>query len=111
MMRPNPLKPILLVLLFALLSIGCGKAPNSKDILPDTLKVKRLSKTYVITGIGLSGTNKVAIINNQVLKPGEELDQGVILVDVQETYAVILVGTVEHRIRPEDIQKKMLEKQ
>lgn len=77
------------------------------DVLPDSLKVERLAKTYVITGIGLSGNTKVAIINNQVLKPGMEIDPGVVLKDVQSTYATILIGNTEHRIRPESIQNEL----
>lgn len=85
---------------------GCGERAAT-DSLPDTLKVKRLSKTYVITGLGLSGSNKVAIINGVVLQPGVELDPGVVLKDVQPTYAVILLGNTEHRLRPENIQNEL----
>jgi len=84
-----------------------GKTPAT---LPDTLKVRKLSKTYVITGIGLSGSNKVAIINNQVVAQGMEIDPGVILKDVQSTYATILHGNTEHQLRPGNIQNELNQK-
>jgi hypothetical protein len=122
-MTVKPLGKSLLVASAFLLLAGCGKAPQeaqrerqpeavdkplvAPDVLPATLTVKRLSKTYVISGIGLGGSNKVAIINNQVIKPGMEIDAGVVLKDVQPTYAIILYGNTEHLIRPEDIQREM----
>lgn len=81
--------------------------PKIPSALPDTLKVKRLSKTYVITGIGLSKSNKVAIINNQVVMMGVEIDPGVVLEDVQPTYAIILEGNTKHLLRPEDLQYEL----
>ena len=83
---------------------GDGTTPAT---LPDTLKVRKLSKTYVITGIGLSGSNKVAIINNQVVTPGMEIGSGVVLKDVQPTYATILHGNTEYLLRPENIQNEL----
>lgn len=114
-------KQVLAVICASLFLAGCGKRPEetpqdavqvqppskTPTVLPNILKVKRDSKTYVITGIGLSGTNKVAIINNQVLKPGKEIDPGVVLKDVQPTYAIIVVGNTQHLIRPEDIQREL----
>jgi len=87
--------------------VDTGKTPLD---LPDTLKVKRLSKTYVITGIGVSGSNSVAIINNQVLTPGMEIDPGVILKNVQPTYATIAHGNTDHLLRPKNIQNEMNKK-
>ncbi|MCF7817973.1 MAG: general secretion pathway protein GspB [Kiritimatiellales bacterium] len=122
-MNTKPPRKGLLVAGIALLLASCGKAPETTkpetppaqghkpsatpDVLPNTLTVKRLAKTYVITGIGLGGTNKVAIINNQVIKPGAEIDPGVVLKDVQPTYAIILYGNTEHLLRPEDIQREL----
>lgn len=111
-MKKKTLQKALLTAGIALLLASCGKeAPESSaastDNLPDTLKVKRLSKTYVITGIGVRGSNKVAIINNVVVKPGDEIDPGVTLEEVQSTYAIILVGNKEHLLRPQDIQRQL----
>jgi hypothetical protein len=101
----------------ALLLASCGeKAPGSTtssslDSLPDTLKIKRLSKTYVITGIGVSGSNRVAIINDQVVTPGIEIDSGVVIKEIHPTYATLNVGGKEHLLRPEDIQRKLDKKE
>jgi len=99
----------------SLLLFGCGdnagqKAPTDGSTpakVSNTLKVKRLSKTYVITGIGLSGANKVAIINNEQVTPGMEIDPGVVLKDVKLTYAVIQYGNTEYLLRPESIQDEL----
>lgn len=110
------LRNALLVAAIPLFIAGCGgKAPDGAEgaapsALPDTLKIKRLSKTYVITGIGLRGTNKVAIINDQIVIPGMEIDPGVVLKDVQPTYAIILHGNTKHLLRPENIQNELDEK-
>ena len=111
-MNPNQIKNTLLISVITLLMAGCGGtgSEGNLDTLPDTLKVKQLSKTYVITGIGLRGSNKVAIINDVVVTPGMELDPGVVLKDVQPTYAVILHGNTEHLLRPENIQSELNEK-
>ena len=82
-------------------------ASGAPRVLSNTLKVKGLKQTYVITGIGLSSSNKVAIINNQVLKPGRQIAPGVVLEDVQPTYAIICVGDTKHLLRPEDIQREI----
>lgn len=102
----------LLVAAIALFMAGCGgrASETSMDSLPDTLKVKQLSKTYIITGIGERGTNRVAIINDEVVTPGMELDPGVVLKDIQLTYAVILHGNTEYLLRPENIQNELDEK-
>ncbi len=114
-MNAKPLKQALIIACIPLFLASCGgdaskEAPNdgkAPTALPNTLKVKRLSKTYVITGIGLRGSNKVAIINSQVVTPGMEVDPGVVLEDVQPTYAIILVGNTKHLLRPEGIQTEM----
>ena len=80
---------------------------TTPEVLPSILKVNRQEKTYVITGIGLKGSNKVAIINNTVLKPGEEIDDGVVLEDIQPTLAIIRVGNTRHLLRPQDIQREL----
>jgi hypothetical protein len=76
-------------------------------IVNNTLKIRKAKKTYVITGIGSSGTNKVAIINNEILTPGKEIDPGVVLLDIQPTYAVIGHGNSKYLLRPEDIQAEL----
>jgi hypothetical protein len=97
---------------------GCGRKSADADgrtagdkstpaVLPSILKIKRESKTYVITGIGLKGSTKVAIINDKVVSPGEEIDPGVFVKEVQPTYAIIVVGSKEHLLRPEDIQREL----
>ena len=118
-MNAYPIKKVLITLGIALLLAGCGDTPPDEPqaserkpsaipkLLPDTLKVKRSSKTYVITGIGLGGSNKVAIINNKVIKRGMEIDPGVVLKDVQSTYATIRFGNTDYLIRPENIQSEL----
>jgi hypothetical protein len=118
-MNPKLLKILGILSLGALLLAGCGKKKEAPEkpaatdaegvpiTLPDTLTVKRNSKTYVITGIGLSKDKKVAIINNEVVERGNEIDPGVILADVQPTYAVIQIGNTTHLIRPEAIQQQL----
>ncbi len=110
-MNAKSLKNILLLMGIPLLIASCGGEPpdtgSTPATLPNILKVKRISKTYVISGIGTSGSNTVAIINDQVVTPGMELDPGVVLKDVQPTYATILFGNKEYQIRPENIQSEM----
>ncbi len=65
------------------------------------------SKTYVITGIGISDTKKVAIINGVAITSGKEIGPGVVLKDVQPTYAVIVHGNTEYLLRPENIQSEL----
>ena len=105
-------KTALLIATVSLFMAGCGGWGSEKNLnsLPDTLKVKKLSKTYVITGIGERGTNRVAIINDEVVTLGMELDPGVVLKDIQLTYAVIVHGNSEYLIRPENIQNELDEK-
>ncbi len=105
-------KTALLIATVSLFMVGCGGRDSTTDMnsLPDTLKVKKLSKTYVITGIGERGTNRVAIINDEVVTLGMELDPGVVLKDIQLTYAVIIHGNSEYLIRPENIQNELDEK-
>ncbi len=117
-MNIKPLRTALFILLIPLFLGGCSgkkedveKIPSgTPSVLPNTLEIKRLSKTYVITGIGLSGSNKVAIINNQVVIPGEEIGQGVLLQDVHPTYATILFENSEYQLRPETIQNELDQK-
>jgi hypothetical protein len=118
-MNAKPLKQALVIACVSVLLASCGdtpketqeeteiQLPGAPKVLPDTLEIKQRKKTYVITGIGLSGSNKVAIINNQVLKPGEEVDPGVVLDDVHSTYAIILVGDTKHLLRPGDLQREL----
>ena len=113
------MKPLIHILIIACVSVfltGCGDSQKEAagmdssgvpSVLPDTLKIKRSKTTYVITGIGTGGTNKVAIINNQVLKLGKEIAPGVVLVDVQPTYVTILAGNTRHLLRPGDMQRKI----
>jgi len=119
-MNTIPLRKALAMACMSLLLAGCGDAPQeapvealpsgAPKVLPNALKVERHKKTYVITGIGVGGGNKVAIINNQVVKPGMEIGSGVVLEDVQPTYAIIIVGNTRHLLRPEDIQQELDEK-
>jgi hypothetical protein len=39
-----------------------------------------------------------------------QIDSGVVLKEIQPSYATILVGTEEHRIRPETIQNELNKK-
>jgi len=107
------IKKTALVALIPLLLSGCGgnDGNGSMDHLPNTLKVDRKSKTYIITGIGLSDTKKVALINDVAITVGDEIDTGVLLKDVQATYVVVLVGATEYRLRPESIQKELDKKE
>ena len=121
-MNIKPLRKALFIAGIPLFLASCGDRPQEASqemdtipsvapkVLPDTLKIKRHSKTYVITGIGLSGSNKVAIINNEVVQPGMEIDPGVVLKDVQPTYAILLAGNTQHLIRPENIQAELDQK-
>ncbi len=117
-MNTKPLKLTLIFACVALFLASCGEpqkeATGTKiqpsvapEVLPDTLKIKSHKQTYVITGIGVSGSNKVAIINNQVLQPGMDVAPGVVLEDVQSTYAIILVGDTQHLLRPGNIQREL----
>ncbi len=111
-MNLKTLKNALLLAAIPLLIAGCeDKAPPKEEgipqTIPSTLKVKRMSKTYVITGFGLSNTKTVAIINGEAITAGEEIDDGVLLKDVYPTYAVILIGNTEHLLRPEYIQSEL----
>lgn len=108
-MKLKTLKTVPLFAIIPLLMASCGNQEPTKDLnsLPNTLEVKHLSKTYVITGIGLRRTKKVAIINDEVVTLGMELDPGVVLKDIQPTYAVILHGNTEHLLRPENIQEEL----
>lgn len=120
-MKINPLQNMLPIAILSLFLSGCGgdaqdvlatqnkksRSAVSTETLPSMLKVKRAEKTYVVTGLAKSGTRKIAIINGKNILSGEEIDPGVLLKDVQPTYAIILVGGTEHLIRPEAIQKKM----
>lgn len=105
------LRKALFIVVVSLMFAGCGEktedSVTTPGNLPDTLKVKRLSKSYIINGIGVCGSNKVAIINNEVVQPGAEIDPGVTLEEVQSTYAIILVGNQKHMLRPEDIQREL----
>lgn len=112
----KPLRNVLLAAGICLFTASCGNDTQQEEpltesqapaVLPDTLKVKRFSKTYVITGIGVRGTNSVAIINNQILSQGEEIDPGVILKNIYPTYACIVHENKEHLLRPENIQNEM----
>lgn len=108
-MNLKTIKKSALVALIPLFLSGCGGTGGGEnmDHLPNTLKVDQKSKTYVITGIGLSNRKKVAIINNVAVTVGDEIDPGVLLNDVQETYVVILIGATEYRLRPENIQNEL----
>ena len=61
-----------ITLILTLFLAGCGEKADSiviapgevPKILPTSVTIKRGKAAYVITGIGLSGTNKVAIINS-----------------------------------------------
>jgi hypothetical protein len=112
--------PALFAACLTLLIAGCGgdsdqgaaldtefDPANAPEVLPATLEINNQKKTYVISGIGLSGSNKVAIINNEVVQPGAAIDNGVILKDVQPTYAIIVVSGKQYLLRPEDIQRQM----
>lgn len=123
--KPNAAAAARLVCLACglLLLQGCGKDsdpdgqasaqsssatdPAALAVLPSSLKIDREEKTYVITGIGLRGSNTVAIINGSVVIPGEEIDPGVVLEEIQPTYAIIRAGQTKYLIRPEDIQREL----
>lgn len=119
------LKRLIYTVCAALLLSGCGRDTSDTqtesgqtgalssaalEVLPHTLKLKRQEKSYVITGIGMKGETRMAIINDKVVKPGQEIDTGVVLEDVQSTYAIIRVGNTRHLLRPEDIQRELDEK-
>jgi len=116
-MNAKSLRQILVMACVSVLLAGCGDSSREAETgtnssgapkeLPNMLKIKRHKKTYVINGIGLSGSNKVAIINNQVLQPGMDVAPGVVLEDVQSTYAIIVAGNTKHLIRPGDIQREL----
>ena len=117
-MNTKSLKSILIFACASLFLASCGEPQEeaarpeiqpsgTPRVLPDTLKIKSHKKPYVITGIGVSGSNKVAIINNQVLQPGMDVAPGVVLEDVQSTYAIIVAGNAKHLIRPGDIQREL----
>ena len=108
------LNKTLLIMAIPLFLSGCGgnkeviiEAGTVPKSLPSTLKIKRQSAAYVITGIGLSGSNKVAIINNEVVVPGAEISEGVILKDINPTYVTLLSGNTEYHLRPESIQNEL----
>ena len=113
-MNTHLLKKAWLITIIPLLLSGCGEQnPVSIEpgtvpkILPTTLKIKKKSAAYVITGIGISGSNKVAIINNEVVVPGEEVGKGVVLKDINPTYVTLLSGNTEYHLRPESIQNEL----
>ncbi len=120
-MTAYPIKKALAIAAIPLLLQGCGDKPKASappepqaanpaappKVLPSTLKVKRQSKTYLITGIGMGGTNSVAIINDQVVTPGMEIDSGVVLKEIHPTYATIAIGNSEYLLRPESIQNEL----
>jgi len=116
----KPLKKFLLLATIPLLLSGCGKKESPEgtespqdsalEALPDTLKIKKCPNTYIITGIGSSGVQNAAIINNQLLTPGTEIDPGVVLSKIYPTYVIIIHENTEYLIRPEDIQNELDEK-
>lgn len=77
------------------------------EFLPNMIRAKRDSKTYTINGIGIRGDLIVAIINDEVVKAGERLGDGVFVKEVRPTYAVVVVENREHYIRPSDIQRQL----
>lgn len=85
------------------------KDPNSlfaklKTKTSEILNIDLWSKKYEVTGIGLCGTSKVAIINKKTILLGEEISDGVLLKDVSITYVTILHEGAEYLIRPKNIQ-------
>jgi hypothetical protein len=113
-MNINHLKKASLIAVIPLILSGCGKQkpvaiePGAiPETLPTTLKIKQKSAAYVITGIGLSGSNKVAIINDEVVVPGKEVGEGVVLKDINPTYVTLLSGNTEYHLRPESIQNEL----
>lgn len=110
------IKYYVIVFIFLCLFTGCReKEPNvAEDIpkeLPSTLKLsvsKRpgaQQKSYEITGMGISHSDRVAIINDQMYVSGTEIDHGVFLKEVSLTYARIFAEGREHLIRPANIQQ------
>ncbi len=99
----------------ALIALSCGCTEQTMNgipnVLPDTLQVKRLQKTYVITGLAESNNKQVAIINGLVVTEGMELDPGVVVQDIEMTYATIFDGEKEHMIRPDDVQRELNKQQ
>ena len=87
------------------------EAPPPKQ-LPDTLEVQqedspqnaRITKIYLITGIGTKGSNTIAIINDKIVTPGMKIDALATLDDIHPTYATIRVNGTKHLIRPKEIQ-------
>ncbi len=71
---------------------------NPKPVTPikklfRNLKNKFHFKNYIISGIGIGmdmgKTNSAAIINNQVVTPGEEIDPGVVLEEIHPSFATL----------------------
>lgn len=80
---------------------------NPPKKLPDVFKVAKSTKNYLISGIGYSAKNKVAIINKHVFREGEEIDPGVYVQNIYPTYVSIMSNSQQIQIRPEAIQSKM----
>lgn len=76
-------------------------------VLPNSITVKPGKRTYVVSGLGVGKTNRMAVVNHEVYPIGAEIEPGIILKDVELTYARIVVHDVEHLLRPESIQKQM----
>jgi hypothetical protein len=112
------LKNLWIIVAIPLFLTGCDEKPETIVIipgetpktLPATVTIKRDSEAYVITGIGLSGSNKVAIINDEVVVPGVEVGEGMVLKDIHPTYVTLVMGNTEYHLRPKSIQNELDEK-
>lgn len=89
--------------------------PNSVTVKPSKIDyiIKSLgpgksgSKVYIVNGLGVGDTNRMAVVNDEIYHVGAEIEPGIILKDVQLTYARLVVNDKEHLLRPESIQKQM----
>jgi len=107
------------ITLWCITCAGCGKKAATPEpvitetakpvpaVLPSSIKVEHNNITYVTTGLGVSESNRIAIINNEVYTIGAEVGPGIILKDIQLTYASLLVNDEEHLLRPKNLQRQL----
>ncbi len=102
------------VSLLCIACLGCNQdtqnpdnTTGTPDRLPSTLKVKHHSKTYVITGLGLSNDKRIAIINNLIVSEGSEIGPNAVVKEINLTYAGITIDGRDYLIRPESLQREL----